>query len=74
MKTGNRIIKWDVNSYDYKNIETEKLVANVLGNVKNGSIILFHDYADNQDALKILVPELKKRYQLVTVSELLKFK
>ena len=80
-RSGKKIIKWDVNSYDYKNPGTEKIVDNVLNNVQNGSIILMHDYAyyenkeiDNFEALRILIPELKKKYELVSVSELLSFK
>ena len=38
------IIMWDVMSYDFEqNITGEKCLQNVIGNVKQGSIIVFHD-------------------------------
>ena len=39
-----KIVMWDVLSYDFKkNISAEKLQSNVLDNLENGSIIVFHD-------------------------------
>jgi peptidoglycan/xylan/chitin deacetylase (PgdA/CDA1 family) len=78
-RLGKKIVLWDVDPKDWKNPGVEKVVQNVLENVRNGSIILFHDYADYEKremndtfkALRILIPELKKKYKLVTVSELL---
>jgi len=80
-KSGKRVILFDVKSKDYKNKGTRQIIETVLRNVKNGSIISFHDYAEEigevkytSEALKILIPELKKNYEIVTVSELIGFK
>lgn len=73
-----KLILCDVWSYDYKQISTNDIVNNVLSNVQNGSIIIFHDSAYNvgtlnnvPEALEILIPKLKEKYELVTVSELI---
>lgn len=51
---------------------------NLLSQVKDGDIVLLHDFEGNSatvEALKTIIPELKKRgYTLVTVSELFKQK
>ena len=47
---------WDLLSYDFqKDMTKEKLKKNVLNNVKNGSIIVFHD---NQKSKKLLQSSL----------------
>jgi len=39
-----RIIMWDVLSYDFaQNISPQKCYQNVINNIKNGSIVVFHD-------------------------------
>ena len=45
-------------------------------NVKDGDIILMHDiYETTADAVEILLPKLKEKgYQVVTVSELAKYR
>jgi peptidoglycan/xylan/chitin deacetylase (PgdA/CDA1 family) len=80
-KLGKKIVLFDTISHDYSNPGTDKIIENVLSKVQNGSIIDFHDYAywigdtkQTADALKILIPELKKKYEIVPVSELLGFK
>ena len=59
---------WEVKSKD-------KILKNVLPNVKSGSIILMHDglkYGLN--ALEDIIKDLKdKGYKFVTISELLEF-
>jgi peptidoglycan/xylan/chitin deacetylase (PgdA/CDA1 family) len=79
------VIMWDVDSEDwkhkYKNGDSDEvcrekvdtIVANVLDNVKDGSIILMHDlYESTYDATVIILAELHARgYDVVTVSELL---
>ena len=48
-----KIIMWDVLSYDFKkNISTEKLKENVLDNLENGSIIVFHNNIKSEEILK----------------------
>ena len=69
------IILWDIDTRDWAHTSTEKMVANVKSNVKNGDIILFHDYvvgkSNTLEALEIIIPWLiEEGYSLVTVSEL----
>ncbi len=61
---------------DWNHPGVDKIVKKVLSNAQSGDIILLHDYAEGEceaiDALKIILPELKKRgYRFVTISELL---
>ena len=67
------IANWDVDTEDWRNHNTQKIIENILTNASDGSIILTHDlYAQTVEAMKTVVPELLNRgYQLVTVSELL---
>lgn len=44
---------------------------NMLKRIKNGSIILLHSNKKDLRILKELLPELKEKYEMVTVSELL---
>ena len=60
------IIHWDVS--ETKNLEK------VLGDVQNGSILLFHSKKKDSNFLEKLIPELKVRgFEMVTVSELFGF-
>ncbi len=70
------VILWTVDTRDWELASTESIVKTVEKSVKNGSILLFHDYtlpnAHTLEALEILIPRLmKKGYEFVTVSELL---
>ncbi len=59
----NHVILWDIDSTDPQEI---------LSQVKNGSILLFHSNSKDYHTLQTVVPELISRgYELVTVSELL---
>ena len=69
-------VLWDVDSRDWQVKKKDKIISNVLPNVKSGSIVLFHDnhdYALNalSDIIKILKDD---GYKFVTVSELLEHK
>ena len=60
------IVMWDVLSGDFdESISKEKCVQNVLGNTKNGSIIVFHDsqkaFARLEYALPVIIENLAKR-------------
>lgn len=70
-----RIVRWDVDSEDWKSKDVKKIVDTVLSNVKDRSIILLHDqYKTTIEASAILIPALiEEGYQLVTVSELYSF-
>ena len=69
-------IQWDVAMADPVLMQTgDRIVKAVLGKVRPGSIIIGHANgrgAHTNDALPVLIPELRKRgYEFVTVSELL---
>ena len=57
------------------NIDPQVIIKNVLNNISPGAIVLGHERAHTIEALKTIIPELKKRgYKFVTVSELLTIK
>ena len=66
------IVLWSVDTLDWKNRNSAYVTNAVLKNVKDGDIVLMHDFNESSaDASKKIIPALVKRgYQLVTVSEL----
>ncbi len=67
---------WRQDTKDWSRPTAEKIVSTVLGNIRNGDIILFHDYNSGKsptpEALRIIIPRLKEMgYTFVTVSELM---
>lgn len=71
------VVLWNVDTRDWAKESTESIVENVKANVRNGSIILFHDFTGRgthtEDALEIVIPYLiEQGYEFVTVSELIK--
>jgi len=66
-------IQWDVDSLDWKGLNTEAIINRVLPNVKKGSIILFHNNGDfTADALPYIIDKLKENgYQIVPISQLI---
>ena len=66
------IIRWNVDTLDWKNQDTQAIVDHVLENVTDGCVILMHDiYPTTIEASKILIPKLQEMgYQLVTIPEL----
>lgn len=69
------VIHWNVNSNDWKNPGTERIVDNVMKHTGNGDILLMHasDSAkQTADALKKIQPGLKnKGFTFVPVTELI---
>ena len=70
------IICWSVDTRDWAHTPTDEIVKNVLSSVKEGDIILFHDYVSGESptpaALKQIIPTLlDEGYNFVTVSELM---
>lgn len=57
LEKGYKIVMWDVISYDYEKIKPEVCLNNVIKNVKNGSIILFHDNVKAEEKIKYALPE-----------------
>ncbi len=66
------IINWSIDSNDWRRISNEKVINDVLTNLSDGRIILFHDvYQRTIEVNKILIPKIKELgYDIVTVSEL----
>jgi len=67
---------WHQDTNDWRRPGVDKIVNKVLKNVRNGDIILMHDYNPGTDqtvkAFSILLPALIDRgFQFVTVSELI---
>ena len=66
LKKEYKLILWDVLSMDFSNsITTSRIKKNVLDNVENGSIIVFHNnkksFKNLKLVLKEIIVELKKR-------------
>ena len=70
------IIIWDIDTLDWKYHNSNRIAKRVLSKVTDGDIVLMHDvYSSTANALKIIIPELKKQgYTFVTVSELFYYK
>ncbi|MCL4503368.1 MAG: polysaccharide deacetylase family protein [Deltaproteobacteria bacterium] len=77
--TQGRLVLWSIDSGDWKGLDRDTIVNNVVSRVKPGAIIIFHD-SDEKDkadrsptveALKLILPALQELgYRLVTISQL----
>jgi peptidoglycan-N-acetylglucosamine deacetylase len=75
------LIGWNVDSFDWTNPGTDKIVSNVVNNIEPGSIILMHDVSNkdkvpNRDQTIEALPQIiqiltNQGYSFLTVSELL---
>lgn len=67
------VIQWDVDSLDWKEFSVDSVVNRVTKNVKNGSIVLFHNNAKYiSEFLPIVLQKLTEEgYKIVPVSELI---
>lgn len=76
-KEGMETVHWDSVAHDGFNQNTDQIIANVMNQTKNGSIIVMHLGGETNapktlDALRIIYSQLsEKGYTFVTVSELL---
>ena len=66
LKKDFKIIMWDIMSWDFKeNIYPNKIYKNVIDNVENGSIILFHNnlksYKNLKKSLELILEKLKEQ-------------
>lgn len=70
---GYKVVKWDVDSLDWKEIGATHVTERVIKDVDSGSIVLLHSNISNiEDYLDGIITRLKEDgYELVTVSELL---
>ncbi|KAF9659084.1 polysaccharide deacetylase family protein [Tenacibaculum sp. ZH5_bin.1] len=65
LANGYKIIMWDVLSADFDpTITKEKCLQNVLRNVENGSIIVFHDSIKASDKLYYVLPKVLEEFSL----------
>ena len=54
---------WDVLSADFDpKISSEKCLENVIRNIENGSIIVFHDSIKASEKLKFVLPKVLEYY------------
>ncbi|MCT4604860.1 MAG: polysaccharide deacetylase family sporulation protein PdaB [Marinisporobacter sp.] len=72
-ENGYYTIQWDVDSLDWKELGTQPVVDRVTRNVKNGSIVLFHNNAKYVlEYLPLVIERLQKEgYEIVPISELI---
>lgn len=73
---GMAAVMWDIDTLDWKTRNAQNTINVVLNQVKDGDIVLMHDiYGTSADAAEVIIPELVKRgYQLVTVSEMARYR
>jgi peptidoglycan/xylan/chitin deacetylase (PgdA/CDA1 family) len=69
-------VNWDVDPRDWSNPGVESIASNVIGNARNGSIVVMHDGGGNRSetiaALPAILSHFRHRgYEFVTVAELL---
>jgi len=68
-KKGYKIMMWDVLSADFDvEISKEKCLENVIRNIQNGSIIVFHDSNKASEKLKFVLPKLLEYYSYLGFS------
>ena len=70
------ILLWSVDTRDWAHTPVSEICENVKSNVKDGSIILMHDFIGKNSptpaALRRIIPMLQELgYELVSVSELM---
>jgi len=73
---GKPLIMWSIDTRDWEHRDTNTTVNCVLREASDGDIVLMHDiHQPTKDAALKLIPKLKKKgFELVTVSDLAKFK
>ena len=66
-------IQWDVDSLDWKNLSAKEIESRVLGKIKNGSIVLFHNNGlHTAEALPAIIKGAKEKgYEFVKISDLI---
>jgi len=70
---GHKVLQWDVDSLDWKDLKAEDSVTRVTKRVQPGSVMLFHNGAKNTpEALPQIIKKLQTDgYKFVTATELL---
>lgn len=72
---GYELVLWNIDTRDWEHKSVDNIVKIILENVKDGDIILMHDYISGNsptpEALTFIIPALlNEGYEFVTVSEL----
>ncbi|MGN0741068.1 MAG: polysaccharide deacetylase family protein [Candidatus Fimadaptatus sp.] len=70
------LINWSLNSNDWETRDADRIYNDVMNNVQDGDIVLFHDLKDfSASAIERIAPALADMgYQMVTVQELFELK
>ncbi len=70
------IILWNVDTLDWRYRDSDRTYNYVLDNLKDGNIILLHDiHKTTLEATLKLIPEIRKKgYQIVSLSQMSKYK
>lgn len=70
---GMTAVQWDVDSLDWKGISAQEIESRVLKNVKPGSIVLFHNAAENtpQALPGIIEGLIADGYTIIPISQIL---
>lgn len=76
---GKQTVLWTVDTRDWAHTDKNTIINNIKSNIKNGSVILFHDYiappSPTPGVLCEILPYLKELgFRFVTVTELLSHK
>lgn len=73
-EAGYHTILWTADTIDWQRPAPEVIVRRVLDKAENGSIVLMHPTEPTVKALPDMIKGLKEKgYQLVTVSDMLKY-
>ena len=66
-------IQWAGDSLDWKNTTSDQIYQRVMGQIKPGAIVLFHNAAvGTPDAIRRIIPDLLAQgYEIVPISELI---
>ena len=72
-ENGYYAIQWDVDSLDWKELGVQPVVDRVTRNVKNGSIVLFHNNAKYVlEYLPMVIERLQREgYEIIPISQLI---
>ncbi|HJA68536.1 MAG TPA: polysaccharide deacetylase family protein [Firmicutes bacterium] len=69
---GYKTIMWSIDTIDWRDKDTQKIMNRVMKNLKPGAFVLMHPTANTLEALKSMISQIKEQgYQFKTVSEML---
>lgn len=66
-------IIWSLDSQDWNRFRGKKLIDNIINNIDNGDIILFHDRIDISDLKKIIIKIKSKGFKIVSLKNLTRY-